>query len=319
MGSDSRDNLARPSDELGDRRDRLRPPGRRGRERKAVLEAGASHAAREGALVRPGKEGGLARIGDRARAERARIGDRSGFIEFRRLAVEARKQGRLPDLPDGIDVAALPRDLSRRARVIAGDAVQHAFARKISVDGRVSDLRLADVIEVIGGVEGLQAGRLERGVGLVDVGDVGVDGQFASESVGAVGGDIDHTVVVEDRRDGDRQRAIVVVHRRALEMIGAEVKVTLRALAAQIRRRDDVLEKEIVEVDALKPVIVEEEFVAHPCAVPAELPHVIEKKVPGALERAAQAQISRAIGKGGEGARLLLVDPDRPNVVHAVG
>ena len=164
---------------------------------------------------------------------------------------------------------------------------------------------------MIGVVEGLQAGRLERGVGLVDVGDVRVDRQFASEPIGAVGGNVDHPVVVEDRRGGDRQRAIVVVRRRALEMVGAEVEEALGGLAAQIDRRDDVLEIEIVEVDALKPIVVEEELVAHPCAVPAELPHVIKKKVAAALDRASQSRVSRAIGKGRKYARLLLVDSDR--------
>ena len=184
---------------------------------------------------------------------------------------------------------------------------------------RISDLRLADVIEVKGVVEGLQAGRLERGVRLVDVGDVGVDSQFASEPVGAVGGNIDHPVVVEDRRDRGRQGAIVVVRGRALEMVGAEIEEALSALAAQIDRRDDVLEIEVVEVDALKPIIVQEEFVAHPCAVPAELPHVIEKKVAVAFDRASQPRVSRAIGKSRKYPRLLLIDSDRANVVRAVG
>ena len=137
VGLDSRDDLVRPSDELRDRRNRLRPPGGRGRERIAVLKASARHAAGESALVRAGKEGGLVRIGDRAHADRAGVGDRSGFIEFGRLAIETREQERLPDLADGIDEAALPRDLSRGARVIAGDAAQQAFARDIRIDERV--------------------------------------------------------------------------------------------------------------------------------------------------------------------------------------
>ena len=159
---------------------------------------------------------------------------------------------------------------------------------------------------------------MERGVRLVDVGHVGVDSQFASEPIGAVGGNIDHPVVIEDRRDRGRQCAIVVVRGCAFEMVGAEIEEALSALAAQIDRRDDVLEIEGVEVDALQPIIVQKEFVAHPCAIPAELPHVIEKKVAVAFNRASQPRVSRAKRKSRKCPRLLLIDSDRANAVRAV-
>src|SRR6202020_3543327 len=143
--------------------------------------------------------------------------------------------------------------------------------------------------------------------------------QLASEPIGAVGGDVDHPVVVEDRRDGRRQSAIVIIRCRALEMVGAEVEEALGRLAAQIDRREDILEKESVEVDALESVVVEEEFVAQPCAVPAELPHVIEKKAYAALNRASQPRVSRAKRSNRKCPGLLLIDSDRANVVRAIG
>src|ERR1700733_11836925 len=102
-------------------------------------------------------------------------------------------------------------------------------------------------------------------------------------------------------------------------MVGAEIEEALSALAAQIDRRDDVLEIEGIEVDALQPIVVQKEFVAQPCAVPAELPHVIEKKVAGAFNRASQPRVSRAKRSNRKCPRLLLIDSDRANVGRAIG
>ena len=158
---------------------------------------------------------------------------------------------------------------ARGARVVAGDAAQHAGAGIVGVHVLPADLGLAHIVEMIGVVERLQAGRLEGGVRAVDVGDVDVDRRLAADAVGAVRRKIEDAIVVEHRRR-DRQRAVIVVRRRALEMIGAEVEEAVLGLTAQIDRRDDVLEVVIAEVDALKLVVVGEELVGQPGHVPAE-------------------------------------------------
>ena len=129
--------------------------------------------------MRTGEEGGLARIGDRARADEAGVGDRSGFIELRRFSVETREKERLPDFADWIDIAALPGDLAGGAGVVARNAAQQALARDIGRHEGVCDLRLADVVKVVGVVEGLQAGRLKRCIGAIDVGDVEIDRELS--------------------------------------------------------------------------------------------------------------------------------------------
>ncbi len=197
-----------------------------------VFEADARHAASEGSVIRSGEERGLARIGDRARADAAGIGDGARLVELGRFAVEPGEHERLPHFADRIDIAPLPGQLPGGAGVITGDAAQHALAGHVGRDEYAPDHSLADVIEVVGVVERLQARRLEGGVCLVDVGDVGVDRQLPAETIGAVGGNVEDAIVVEHRRDGGRQSAVVVTRRRALETIGAEVEKALVRLAA---------------------------------------------------------------------------------------
>ena len=170
------------------------------RRRDSGIRDRRRYPARESALARAREERRLARIGDGAHADSARVGDRSGLVECGRLAVETTEQERFPHLADGIDVGALPGQLSGGARVIAGDAAQHAFAGKVSVHEGGADLRLADVVQVVGVVEGLGTGRLERRVGAVDVGDIDVDRHLAANPVGAVGGHVEDAVEVEHRR-----------------------------------------------------------------------------------------------------------------------
>ncbi len=95
------------------------------------------------------------------------------------------------------------------------------------------DDSLANVVEMIGVVESLEARGLERGVGLVDIGDVDVDRRFAADTVAAVLRHGEDAVVVEHRR-GDGQGAVVVVGGRALEVVSAQVKEAMVGLAAQV-------------------------------------------------------------------------------------
>ncbi len=152
----------------------------------------------------------------------------------------------------------------------------------------------------------------------VDVGDVDVDRRLAADPVGAVGRKHEHAIVVEYRH-GLRQGAVVVVRRRALEMIGAEVEEAVVGLAAQIDRRDDVLEIVVAEVDALQLVIVGEELVRQPGPVPAELPVLIEEEVAFGFDRPAHPLIAGAVRIDREGAGLLLVDARHLDAVLAVG
>ena len=101
-------------------------------------------------------------------------------------------------------------------------------------------------------------------------------------------------------------------------MVAAEVEEAMIGLAAQIDRGDDVLEIVIAEIDALKPVVVGVEFVRQPGDVPAELPVLVDIEFALGLDRAAQALVAGAVGRGRKSVGLLLVDPGHANAVVAV-
>ena len=208
--------LVGAGDYLNDRLERLRSPGLDVDQRITVLHAHGRHEAHEAVVA------GLDEI-----RHAGLIADR-GFAD-----VAAQDHERGPGLTQAVDEGAPPGRLGGRARIGPGHAAQQATGR--NADRRIG--RHAGVVGDRGLADGVELGRLPG-----KTGDIGLEAQLAAQHRLR-----EHAGIVDHRGD-DRELALIVGKRQAVEIHHPCVEIGAVAAADEIQLRGAGIGDAVAEI-----------------------------------------------------------------------